>query len=163
MHPSTSTDSSFQKCTTEALAYTSSISVTSELSEPPFPVNSKLSPGSVFHHTGQGQIDICGSALEMIVSPDPPVSQSKHNCNQKILEGSPQVPSERQLNLSANHTLDPLPGSVPTFAWLAPNPDSTGASQITVSPSPSAPVDLSVFDWNSIPNPLLETTTSMSR
>jgi hypothetical protein len=100
-----------------------------------------------------------------VVSPDPPVSQGEMR-DQQISEGSPLVPSERQLSPSADHRWHPSPGSVPTFAWPVPpsldHPptDSTGASQITVSPG--APVDLSVFDWNSIPNPLVETTILMS-
>ncbi|KAH9004063.1 hypothetical protein EDB86DRAFT_2126937 [Lactarius hatsudake] len=87
--------------------------------------------------------------------------------NQQISDGSPLLPSERQLSSSANYRWDPSLGSVPNIAWpvppfsVHPPTDSTEISQITVSPD--APVDLSVFDWNSIPNPLVETTTSMNQ
>ncbi len=41
-----------------------------------------------------------------------------------------------------------------------PLANSVGTSHITASPGTL--VDLSVFDWNSIPNPLVETTMSTS-
>ena len=151
---------------TKALTYTSAIPATFVgLSDSSFPVGSS-SDYLTFNSTGQRQIDLYGEASEMVVvSPHPPVSQGETR-NQQIPEGSPQVPSERQLSPSANHTRDPSPGSIPTFTWPVPpslnHPpsDSIGSSHITVSPG--APVDLSVFDWNSIPNPVVETTISTS-
>jgi hypothetical protein len=168
MHPLSNTGSSFKESATEVLTHTPAIPATSvQLSDPSFPVGSTPSPDTLaFNPTGQRQTDLYGSAWEMaVVSPDPPVSQGEMR-DQQISEGSPLVPFEQQLSPSANHGWCPSPGSVPTFAWPIPpsldHPpiDSTGASQITVSPC--APVDLSVFDWNSIPNPLVETTMPMS-
>lgn len=163
IRPSSNPDS-VKKITTEALAHTSANLATSvQLSDPSFSVCSKSSPNSLtLNPTGQM---LSGSTLEtVVVLSEPPISQGK-NCNQHISEGSP-VPSQRRLSPSANHIRHPSPSLVPTFAWpMSPSldqplADSTGASQITVSRN--APVDISVFNWNSIPNPLLETTISMS-
>jgi hypothetical protein len=163
MHPPSNIDSS-KKGTTEALAHTSANPATSvQLSDTSFSVCSKPSPDSLaFNSIGQM---LCGSALEtVVVSPDPPISRGKIH-NQQI-SGDSLVPFERRLGPPANHIRHPSPSLVPTFAWPVPPSldqplaDSTGASQITVSPG--APVDLNVFDWNSIPNPLVETTISMS-
>ncbi|KAI9460540.1 hypothetical protein BJY52DRAFT_1415748 [Lactarius psammicola] len=163
MHPLSNTGSSFKKSPTEALTHTSAISVTSvQLSDPSFPVDSKPSPESfASNSTGQKQTDFYGSTSETVVaSPDPPVSLGEMR-NQQISEGPPLVPSERQFSPSINHRRHSSPDSVPTFAWPVPPSldypptDSAGASQLTVSPG--APVGLSIFDWNSIPNPLIET------
>jgi len=168
VHPLSNTGSSFNRSVTETLTHTSAIPITSvQLSDPSFPMGPKPSPDSLaVNSTGQRQTDVYDSASEMVaVSPDLVVSQSKMR-NQQIPEGSPLVPSERQLSPSANHGRHPSPGSVPNFVWPVPpsldHPptDSIGASQITASPG--APVDLSVFDWNSIPNPLVETTIPTS-
>ncbi|KAH9081698.1 hypothetical protein EDB83DRAFT_2670077 [Lactarius deliciosus] len=162
MYPSSSTDSSFKRSATEALTHTSVIPVTSvQLSSPSFPVASKHSPDSlVFNFTEQMQTDFHGTASEtVVVSSDPPVSQGKVQI--------PLVPSERQLSSFANHGWPSSPGSVPNLVWPVPpslnHPptDYTGASQITASPG--APVDLTVFDWSSFPNPLTETTISMNQ
>ncbi|KAF8274137.1 hypothetical protein EI94DRAFT_1714806 [Lactarius quietus] len=165
VHPVSNTSPSFNKSATETFAHTSAIPVTPVLlSEPSSLVESKHSLDSL--STGQRQADLYDSASEMVVdSSHPPASQYKMR-NQQIPEGSPQVPSKRQLNPSANHAWDPTLGSVPTFAWpsspsLDPPAVSTETSQITVSPG--IPVDLSVFDWNSIPNPLVEATVSMNQ
>ena len=168
MHLSSNSGSSFKKSATKALAHTPAIPVTSvQLSGPSLPVGSQLSPESLaFESTGQRQTDICDCESEMaVVSPDPPVSQGEMR-NRQISEGCLCVPSERQPSPSANYIRHPSPCSVPTNAWpFSPSlndstTDSTGASQSTVSPS--TPVDLSVFDWKSIPNPLVETTIPMS-
>lgn len=158
-HPS---DSSIK-----ALTHTSAIPVTSiQPLDPYFPVGSKASPDTfAFNSIGQRQTDLYDSASEKaVISSDLPVSHNR--MHQGKLEDSPQVPSERHLNTSANHTWDQSPGSVPTFAWPMlpsldhPPTDFTGASQITIRPDAS--VDLGVFDWNSIPNPLVKTPISMS-
>ncbi|KAH9049374.1 hypothetical protein EDB84DRAFT_1654326 [Lactarius hengduanensis] len=163
MHPLSNTNTSFKKSATEALTHTSAIPVTSvQLSDSSFPMGSKPPPDSLaFNSTEQEQTDLYASASEMVVaSSDPPISQGEMR-NQQISDGS-LVPSERQLGSSVNHRRHPSPGSIPTFAWPFPpslnyHPtDSLETSQITVSPG--APVDLSVFDWSSIPNPLAETT-----
>jgi hypothetical protein len=168
MHPSSNTASAFKKSSTEALTYTSAIPLTSaQLSNPLFPVCSKPSPDFfAFNSTEQRQIDIYTSASNtVVVSPVPPVSQGKMY-NQQIPEDSPQVPFERQLSPSTNLRREPSPGSVPTIAWPIsfslnhPLTDATEASQITVRPG--GPLDLGVFDWKSISNPLVETTISMS-
>ena len=163
-----SSSGSLKKIATEAVVHTSTIPVTSiQLLDASIPVDSKAPPDSVaFTSASQRKTDLFNNASEMaVVSSDLLASHDKIR-NQQIPEGSPQATSELQLNTSANHIWNPSPGSVPTFAWpISPSIDhpttaSTGASRITVSPG--APVDLSVFDWNSIPNPLVETTISMS-
>ncbi|KAN0133216.1 hypothetical protein V8E53_008940 [Lactarius tabidus] len=167
MHPSSNTGSFFKKSTTGALVHTSAIPATSvQLSDPSISVGSELSPGSSFNSTGQRQTDLYDCASEMVVvSSDPPASQVEMR-DQQISEGSPLVPSERQPSPSPDHRRHPSPGSDPTFTWLVspsldhPLTDTTQASQITVSPG--APVDLRVFDWNSISNPPAETTISMN-
>lgn len=129
--------------------------------DPPFP------DFLAFNSTaGQRQTDLSDRTSEMVVvSSDLPASHDKTR-SQQTPEGYSQVPSERQLNACANQACDPSLCSVPTFAWPMslsldhPLTDSTGDSQITVSPD--APVDLSVFDWKSIPNPLVENPISMS-
>ena len=168
MHPLSKTGSSCQDSPTEALTHISAIPVTSvQLSGSSFPMGSKPSPDSLaFNSTGRRQADLYDSASEMVVvSSYPPASQDKIR-NQQIPERSPQVPSERQLNPPTNYTRDPCLGSVPSSAWpISPSldylqTDPTGVSQITIDPG--NPVNLSVFDWNSIPNPLIETTISTS-
>lgn len=158
----------FKKIATEVVAHTSTIPVTSvQPLGPSSPAASKAPPDSfAVNSVGQRQTDIFDNASEIAVdSFDLSPSHDKMR-NQQIPEGSPQVPSEREFNPSTNRIRHPSPSLVPTFAWPVspsldqPLADSTGASQITASPG--APVDLSVFDWNSIPNPLLETTISMS-
>lgn len=165
MRSLSNTSTSFKNSATEALAHAPAIPVTSiRLIDPSSAVGS--SPDShAFNSTRQRQTDLHCDASEMVVvSPHSPVSHGQMR-NQQIPE-SPLVPSERQFSPSVNHQRQPSPGSVLTFAWPTPpfldHPpaDSASASQITVSPS--APVDLSVFDWNSIPDPLLETTLSIS-
>ena len=151
----------------KALTHTSAIPVTTiQPPDPTFPVRSKASPDSLaLNSIGQRQTDLYDSASEKAVIPsDLPVSHDKMR-NQKTPEDSPQMPSDRHLNTSANHTWGPSPGSVPTFAWpVSPSldhpTDFIGASQITVRRD--APVDLGVLDWNSIPNPLVKTPISMS-
>ncbi|KAH9178761.1 hypothetical protein EDB89DRAFT_2239329 [Lactarius sanguifluus] len=167
LHPLSNTAPSSKKSATEALTHTSVIPVTSvQLSNPSFPVGSKLSPGSLaFDPTEQMQTDPYGSASEPVVSHVPSISQGEMR-NQQITDGSPPVPPERRFSPSVNHRWYPSPCSAPNVAWpvpasLSPPTDSIGASQITVSPG--APVDLSVFDWNSIPGPLVETTTSTNQ
>lgn len=134
-----------------------------QLSDLSSPVGSPSSGFLDFHSTGQGQTDLYGGAPSIAVSPDPLVSQSQLH-NQQISEGSVLVPIERQLSPSANRRQHTSTGSVPTFAWPVPpslnHTDPTGASQITASPG--TPVDLSVFDWNSISHPQAETTIPMS-
>ena len=148
----------------KALTHTSAIPVTSiQPSEPSFPVVSKASLDSLaLNSIGQRQTDLHDSASEKaVISSDLPASHDK--MHQQTPEDSPQVPSEQHLNTSANHTWDPSP----TFAWPMspslhhPPTDFTGASQLTVRRDASV-VDLSVFDWNSIPNPLIKTPISMS-
>ena len=163
-HPSSG---SLKKIATEAVVHTPTIPVTSvQPLDPSFPVASKAPPDSfAVNSAGQRQTDIFDSASEMaVVSFDLPASHDKMR-NQQIPEGSPQVPSERQFNPSANDIRHPSSSLVPTFAWPVspldqPLADSTGVPQITVGPS--VPVDLSVFNWNSIPNPLVETAVSTS-
>ena len=147
----------------KALTHTSAIPVTSiQPSDPSFPVVSKASPDSLaLNSIGQRQTDLYDSASEKaVISSDLLASHDK--MHHQTPEDSPQVPSERHLNTSANHTWDPSP----TFAWPMsssldhPSTDFTGASQITVRRDAS--VDLGVFDWNSIPNPLIKTPISMS-
>ena len=160
---------SSKKIVTEALGHTSAIPVTSvQPPDPLFPLGSKpFSDTLAFNSTtGQRQTDLYDSASEMaVVSRDLPASHDKM-CNQQTIEGSPQVPSERHLNTSADHTWGPPPSSVPTFAWpMSPSLDHppagfTGASQITAKRD--AAVDLGVFDCNSIPNPLVKTPIPMS-
>ena len=152
-----------------ASTHTSAIPVTSiQPSDPSFPVESKADYLAL-NSIGQRQTDLYDSGSEKaVISSDLPTSHNKmHQQNQEV---TPQVPSERHLNTSvnytANHTWDQSPGSVPTFAWpMLPSldhtpTDFTGASQITVRPDAS--VDLGVFDWNSISNPLVKTPISMS-
>jgi hypothetical protein len=163
MLPSSNTGS-FKRSVTEALAHTSVMPVTSaQLSDPSLPVDSKPSPESLtLNSTGQRQTDISEMA---VVSPGPPVFLGEMR-NQQNPEGSLLIPSEQQPHPSADHTQHTSLGSVPTFSWPAPPPlavpptESTGASQVTVSPGD--PIDLSVFDWKSFSNPLVETTISMS-
>lgn len=153
----------------KALTHTSAIPVTYiQPSDPSFPVGSKTSPESIaLNSIGQRQTDLYDSISEKaVVSSNLPASHDEMR-NQKTSEISPQVPSsEQHLNTSANHTWDTSPGSVPTFAWSMspsldhPPTDFTGASQIAVRPDAS--VNLGVFDWNSIPNPLVKTPISMS-
>ena len=159
MHPLSNTGTSFKKSATEALTHT--------LPDLSCSVDSKHSQDSlVFSSTEQRQTDLYGSASEtVVVSPDPLVSQGQMP-NQQVSEASLLVPSDQQLSLSANHGWHPSPDSALAFAWPVPpfldHPPtgSTGASQITVSPG--GPVELSIFDWNSIPNPLVESTISTS-
>ena len=92
----------------------------------------------------------------MVVSPDPPVSHGGER-NKQIFERSPLVLSERQSSQYVDHGWNPSLGSVPPSLDHPPS-DSIGSSHITFNPG--APVDLSVFDWNSIPNPVVETTIS---
>ena len=157
----------FKKIATEVVAHTSTTPVTSvQPLDPSFPVASKASPDSfAINSIEQRQTDLYGSASEMLViSSDIPASHDKMR-NQQTPEGFSQATSELHLYASANHAWDPSPGSVPTFAWPMPpsldHPPTgfTGASQII---NPDVPVDLSVFDWKSIPNPLVETPISMS-
>ncbi|KAH8997343.1 hypothetical protein EDB92DRAFT_1412925, partial [Lactarius akahatsu] len=168
MRPLSNTGSAVEKSATDVSIHTRVTPVTSvQLSDPSFPVGSKPSPDTlVFDSTGQRQTDYYGDALEsVVVSPGPPVSRGGM-CNQQISEdseGSPPVPPEQQhFSSSTNHRRYPSPGPVPTFAWPVPpsldHPltNSTGALPITVSPG--APVGLNVFDWNSIPNPLVKST-----
>lgn len=160
MHPS-STSSSFKKSATKATAHTSAFSASSvQLSDSSLPMNSK--PSQDYRFSGQTKTDLYDIASEMVVvSSDLPALRG-NMCDQQIPEGSQPIPSERQLSPSADHGRHLSPGSVPSIAWpvspsLDPPPaNSTGASQLTISPS--TPVDLSVFDWNMIPNPLVETT-----
>ena len=168
MPPLSVTGSSSKKSATEALAHTSAIPVTFiEPSDPLLQVSLRPSPETLaFNFTGQRYTDIYDSPSEMVVvSSGPPAPQGEMR-TQLISESSTLVPSEREISLSANHTRDPSPGSVPSFAWSVPpsldhHPtDSSGVPQITVSPC--IPVDLSVFNWNSIPNPLVETAVSTS-
>lgn len=148
-----------------ALTDTSAMPVTSvQLSGSSFSVDPKPSPDPLaLNSIGQRQTDICGNA--MILSPDSLVSHSGER-NKQISERSPLVLSEGKSSPYVDHGWNSTQGSVPTFTWPVPpsldHPpsDSTRSSHITVSPS--APVDLSVFDWNSIPNPLVETTISTS-
>jgi hypothetical protein len=167
-HPLSNSGSCFEKCATEALIHAPAIPLTPvQPLDPSFLVGSKPSPDSLtLNSTGQRQTDICGSTSEMaVVSPGPPVFQGEMR-NQQNPEGSLLIPSEQQPRLSADHRQHPSPGSVPTFSWPVSPPldvhptESTGASQITASPND--PVDLSVFDWKSFSNPLVETTISMS-
>jgi hypothetical protein len=163
IRPSSDIGPSFQKSVSETLAHTSPIPITFvQLSDPSSPVGSKPSPDSLaFNVAGTMHTDIYDSALEMVVVSSGPLASQGKMCHQQISESSPLVPSERQLSSSANQTRDP--GYVPTLAWpISPfsNHPPTSASQVTVSPG--APVDLTVFDWNSIPNPLVETTISTS-
>ena len=122
-------------------------------------------PSLALNPTGQRQTDLYESASGMDTSSDPPASQGNMYDHQFSEDFSPG-PSKRLLNPSRNHRQHPFLGSVPTLAWpvlpsLDHRPaDSAGASQITVNPG--APVDLSVFDWNSIPNPLVEATMPTS-
>lgn len=147
--------SSSKKCASETFAYTSTIpNMSVQLSD----------PSLAFNSTRQRQTDVCGSTSEMaVVSPDPPISQDEVR-DQQISEASPRP--EQQPRPSTDHRQHPYPSSVSTFSWpvspplYIPPTEPTGASQLTVNPG--APVDLSVFDWNSIPNPLLETTISTS-
>ena len=164
-HPLSHTGSSFKTSAPEVLAHTSAISATSvQLSDPPFPMGPKPSQDTVaFNSAGQRHIDLCDSASEMVVvSSDPPSSQGEMR-DQQFSEDSPLLPSEQQL---ANHRRRPSSDSVPTFTWpVLPSldhlpTDSTGASQIIVSPG--ATVDVRVFDWRSTPNPLAETSLSTS-
>ena len=158
-HPS---DSSIK-----ALTHTSTISVTSiQPSDPSFPAESKASPDSLaLNSVGQRQTVLYDSASEkaVMLSDLPTLHNKMHQQNP---EDTPQVPSERYLNTSANHTWDQSRCSVPTFAWPMlpsldhPLTDFTGASQIIVRSD--APVDLGVCDWNSIPNPLVKPPMSMS-
>lgn len=165
MQPSSNTG--IEKCATEALAHTSAIPVTSVQVPGTSLLVGSPSPGSLaINSTGQRQTDIYDSASEMlVVSSDLPASQGKSR-DQQILEGFSLVSSERQLSPSTDHRRHPSPCSVPTSTWPIspssdhPPTDSIGASQIIVSPG--APVDLTVFDWNSIPNPLIENPISMS-
>jgi hypothetical protein len=147
MHPSSKTGPS-KKSAAEELTHTSAIPVTFiQPTDPSFSVGPKPSPDSLaLNSTGQRQTNIYDSASEMVVvSSDPPA-----------LQGS-LVPSVR-LSPSTDHGRHPSPGSVPTFAWpVAPSLDHPPGDSTTVSLG--APVDLSVFDWNSIPNPLVETAT----
>lgn len=165
MHPSSNPSSSFKRSVTEALAHTSTIPATSvQLSDPPFLVGSKPISGTiVFNSAGQRHTDLYDSTSEMVaVSSDPPSSQGEIR-DQQLSEGSPLLPSEQQF---ANHRRHPSPDSVPSFVWPVlpslghPPTDSTRASQIIVSPG--TPVDIRVFDWRSTPNPLAETSISMS-
>ncbi|KAI9444848.1 hypothetical protein H4582DRAFT_1911683 [Lactarius indigo] len=161
LYPLSNTNPFLERNATEALIRTSVIPVTSvQLSDSPFPVGSKPSLDTLtFNSTGQGQTDLYDSVSEtVVVSPGPPASQGKMR-NQR---GSPQVLTEQQLSPTANHRWHPSRGSAPAPPSLDHlSTDSTGASQITVNLG--APVDLSVFDWNSIPNPMVETTISMSQ
>lgn len=162
VHDILHTGRSSKNSATEASNHLSVVPATSvQLSDPSFPVGSKPSLDPLaFSSTGQGQTDLNGSTSEaVVVSPDFPVSQGQMP---QIPEGFPYVPSERQLSPSMKHGWHPYPSSIRTFAWPVPpsldhpHTDSPGASQITINPS--VPIDLTVFDWNSIPNPLNETT-----
>ena len=167
MHPLSSAVSCFQKSTTEGLTHTSATHVAPvQLSGSSFSVGLKSSPSSLaLNSTGQGQTYICDNTSKMVVSPDPPVSHGGER-NKQISEHSPLVLPERQSNQYVDHGWNPYLGSVPTFTWPVPPSldrppsDSIGSSDITVSSG--APVDLSVFDWKSIPNPVVETTISPS-
>ncbi|KAH9065787.1 hypothetical protein EDB87DRAFT_1593169 [Lactarius vividus] len=168
MHTLSNTCSS-SKSATEALTHTSAVPVTStQLSDPSFRVGSRPSPDYLaLNSIGQRQKDLYDCTSEAaVISTNPPVSQGEMR-NQQLSEGSPLVPSERQLSPSADYGWPSSPGSVPNLVWPVPpssnqSPtDYTGVSQITVSPG--APVDLSVFDWSSFPNPLAETTISMNQ
>lgn len=168
MHPLSNRGPSCQKGATEALTHKSAIPATSvQLSDPSFLVASNPSPDFLaFNSTGRRQTDLYDSASEILVVSSYPLASQDEMRNQQIPERSPQVPFERQLNPPTSHTRDPPLGSDPSFAWpISPSldqlqTDPTEASQITVNPG--NPVDLSVFDWNSIPNPLAETSISMS-
>jgi hypothetical protein len=163
MHPSSNTGPSFKKGATEALSHTSVTPV--QLSDPSFQLGLKPSQDSLASNPiGQRQTDINDTVSEMVVaSSDQPASQVEM-CNQQISEGSPLVPSEQQLSPSPDHRRHPSPGSVPTFPGpfsLSSDHSPTGEpSRITVSPGTS--IDLSVFDWKSIPNPLVEPSILMS-
>jgi hypothetical protein len=130
-------------------------------------VGSKPSPDSLaLYSIGQSQTDIYGGASEMVlVSPGLPVPQGEIR-NDQVSEASPLASSDRLHCPFADNRRHLSLSSVPTFAWPVPpsldHPPagSTGTSRITVDPG--ATVDLSVFDWNSIPNPLVKPTLSMS-
>ena len=169
MHPLSSTKSSFEKSATEALIHAPAIPLTPVRPlDPSFPVGSKPSPDYLtLDSTGPRQTDICGSASEMaVVSSGPPNFQGEMR-NQQNSEGSLLVPSEQQSHLFADHRQHPSPGYVPTFSWPVlppsgvPPTDSTGTCEVPVI-NPGDLVNLSVFDWKSIPNPLVESTISTS-
>ncbi|KAH9044530.1 hypothetical protein EDB85DRAFT_1885022 [Lactarius pseudohatsudake] len=144
-YPLSNTSSSFKEGATEAVSVTSV-----QLSNPSFPVGPQPSPDPLAF----GQCQTNPYAPKTVVSHDPSVPQGKMR-NQQISDTSPL--SERQLSFVPNFVW-PIP--IPSLLYLPPA-DSAGASQITVSPG--APVDLSVFDWNSIPNPLVESSTSTNQ
>ena len=167
MHPLSSTKTSFEKSATEALVHASAIPLTPVRPlDPSFLVGSKPSPDTLtLDPTGQRQTQICGGTSGIaVISPGPPGFQGEMR-NQHNSEGSP--PSDQQPHSSADHRQHPSPGSVPTFSCPVSPPlgviptETTRASQVPVI-SPDHIVDLSVFDWNSIPNPLVGTTISMS-